>query len=144
MRKADPIASPTLARLYMSQGHWARARGMLEQLVERDPYDGDALALLARLGAQSGRLTVRRDGNDLHFRWHAIATHPAVSLVAVTTRAEGPGGLRVGVTSVPCTEPFGELRFALPSEHGAVAASIGRVVPGSGYVPSVVVPAFNW
>ena len=140
----DPIASPTLARLYMSQGHWARARGMLEQLIERDALDGDTLALLARLGPPTGRLTARREGDDLRLRWHAIATEPVMDLVAVTTRLDPGAGLRVGVTSVRCTKPFGELRFALPSEHGAVAASIGRVEPGVGYVPSVVATALSW
>lgn len=143
MVQPDPIASPTLARLYMSQGHWARARGMLEQLLQSDPLDGDALALLDRLGANSGRLTVKRDNDALRIRWHAVATHPASSVVALTARVDRTG-LRVGVTSVPCLQPFGELRFALPSADGAVAASIGRVIPGQGYLASVVAPPFSW
>lgn len=144
MSRPDPIASPTLARLYMSQGHWARARGMLEQLLDKDRLDPDALALMARIGQPSGRLTVRREGDDLRLRWHAIATRPVTHLVAVTTRLDRAAVVRCGVTSVQCEEPFGELRFALPSERGAVAASVGRVVPGSGYVPLVVAPPLSW
>lgn len=141
---SDPIASPTLARLYMSQGHWARARGMVEQLIDRDALDGDALALLARLGPAAGRLTVRRDGDDLRLKWHAVATSPPTYLVAITTRLDATAGLRVGVTSVRCEQPFGELRFALPSVRGAVAASIGRVESGRGYVASVVAAPLSW
>jgi len=144
MAKTDLIASPTLARLYMSQGHWSRARGMLESLVERDRYAGDALALLNRLGPQAGRLTVARDKEGLRLRWHAVATDPVVYLVAVTTFGTNATQPRVGVTSVCCDAPFGELRFGLPSAHGTVAASIGRVVSGRGYVPLVVASALTW
>jgi hypothetical protein len=59
-------------------------------------------------------------------------------------RAAEIGGVRTGVTSVCCEQPFGELRFALPSTHGAVAACIGRVARGAGFVPVVVAPPLTW
>ena len=143
MARDEPIASPTLARLYMSQGHWARARGMVEYLLQRDPLDGDALVLAERLGPLPGRLTARRDGDDLRLHWRGIKIEPAVHLVTVTA-ATADGVTRVGVTSVRVDKPFGEQRFALPTAHGSLAACIGRVHTGVGWVPMVVASALSW
>lgn len=138
----DPIASPTLSRLYMSQGHWGRARSMLESIVARDPTDGDALALLARLGGTGGRVSTKRDGNDLVVRWQGLPAR-GHHVVAVTTR-EHRGRVRTGVTSVPCREAFGEVRFALPSQRGSLAACAGRVDAEQGFVAIAIAPPLSW
>jgi hypothetical protein len=50
----DPLASPTLAQLYLAQGLHARAGAVLHQLRERGPEDGAVLALLRRLHIRAG------------------------------------------------------------------------------------------
>jgi hypothetical protein len=45
----DALASPTLAQLYLAQGHPGRARTTLDEVLADDPYNGMALALRERL-----------------------------------------------------------------------------------------------
>ncbi|GEM_PF-1806758 len=45
----DPLASPTLAQLYVAQGHFGKARRVLASLLASDPFNGPALALQQRL-----------------------------------------------------------------------------------------------
>jgi hypothetical protein len=45
----EPIASATLALLYLAQGHRSRAQTTLREVLETDPGNGYALALQARM-----------------------------------------------------------------------------------------------
>jgi hypothetical protein len=143
MTRPDPIASPTLARLYLAQGHEGKARAMVDRLRAADPYDGDALALATRLGRSPGRLSTRVASDDLVVQWQGIACDDATHVIAVTTRP-GPDGVRTGVTSVRCTEPFGRVRFARPQGRGALAACIGQLRPGHGLVVLAVATPVHW
>lgn len=66
--QADPIASATLARLYLTQGHASRAQAILAEVIERDPYDGDALALRSRLHPRPPRLSATVEDEMLSLR----------------------------------------------------------------------------
>ena len=46
---SEALASPTLALLYLAQGHPRRARATLAEVLEAEPENGYALALLERL-----------------------------------------------------------------------------------------------
>lgn len=72
MRPPDPIASATLARLYMSQGHWVRARAILDEVLTRAPFDGDALALRARFEPPRPRLGASLEDDALCLRWQGV------------------------------------------------------------------------
>jgi tetratricopeptide (TPR) repeat protein len=41
-RKEDPLLSPTLASLYMSQGHYQKAADVYQKLLARDPSDEES------------------------------------------------------------------------------------------------------
>lgn len=45
----EPIASPTLALLYLAQGHRSRAQATLLEVLEAEPTNGYALALHDRM-----------------------------------------------------------------------------------------------
>ncbi|PRQ02225.1 hypothetical protein ENSA5_25600 [Enhygromyxa salina] len=54
------LASPTLAQLYLAQGHPGRARTICREVLADDPTNGYALALLERLRrASAARLEAR-------------------------------------------------------------------------------------
>lgn len=143
MTQPDPIASPTLALLYVSQGHVPRARAILDELIDRDPDDGHALALAHRLGPPPGRIHAKLEGGDLVVTWQGIVVRPPVYVVAVTARSVG-ARVRTGVTSVRCRSPFGRVQFACPEGHGTLAACIGRVVPGGGFVAVAIAAPLAW
>ena len=51
MSQNDRLVSPTLAQLYMAQGHRTRARETVEALLAEDPSQGVALVLRERLNS---------------------------------------------------------------------------------------------
>jgi hypothetical protein len=74
------LASPTLAQLYLAQGHVEHARTICKQVLEQDSTNGYALALLERLRpVETARVRVRfvassATGNELgagqlEFNW---------------------------------------------------------------------------
>lgn len=143
MTSSDPIASPTLALLYLAQGHAPKARAMIEELLRDDPLDGHALALARRVGPPPARINVRLEGSELVVTWQGVPIRPAVHVLAVTTRGDG-ARVRTGVTSAPCRAPFGRVVFARPAGHGALAACIGRVVPERGFVALAIAAPLSW
>src|SRR5689334_12535814 len=55
-RPFDATLALTLARLYLGQKAWAKARGVLEPVVERDPDHAEAAYLLAQAQIGAGDL----------------------------------------------------------------------------------------
>lgn len=143
MTSSDPIASPTLALLYVAQGHVPKARAILAELLAADPFDGHALALAQRIGPPPSRMNVRLEGDDFVVTWQGVPIRPAAHVVAVTARGDG-ARVRTGVTSAPCRSPFGRVAFARPSGHGALAVCIGRVVSGRGFVAVAIAAPLEW
>ncbi len=65
----DRLASPTLAQLYLAQGHLARARQQVRAMLQREPEHRLARALQRRLRASEAprlELTAER---SLRLRW---------------------------------------------------------------------------
>jgi hypothetical protein len=157
----DPIASSTLAHLYVAQGHHRRARAMLSEVVTADPTDGHALVLLRRLSAVGeGTLRGEDEGDVVRWRWQRISTPMSVAsgsgerlqglqglhLVVVCCADVGPQ-TRLRVTSTPCRQPMGQWAWPKPVPQGTVVASIGRVAGrGSdlGFVPLLVSEPIGW
>lgn len=140
MTSKDPIASATLARLYLTQGHGSRARAILEEVLARDPHDGDALALRARLRPRPRLAATIDDG--LALRWQGVSAPERLHLV-VLLLGEHDGAVQSLVTSRPCTGTFGRHRLPLPWARGVLVASLGRV-DERGYAPQVVAEPLGW
>lgn len=142
MSSTDPIASATLARLYLEQGHGNRAHAILGEVLARSPLDGDALALRARLSAPRPRLSAAVEDDALVLRWQAVTEPGRVHLVVCLW---GGGGRwpRQWVTSRACTSAFGRHRLPLPFARGVLVASLGWV-DARGYAPQVVAEPLGW
>ncbi len=128
----DPIATPTLARLYLGQGHVERARAVIADCLARDPWDGHALALRDRLAARSdATLTIVHDGDALRIAWNAVEmpTRAQVVLVAIT---QSGAPIATWVTSTRCATAIGSWEIALPFPRGSACACIGRLESGPG------------
>ncbi len=141
MTLPDPIASATLARLYLSQGHWVRARAILDEVLARTPLDGDALALRARFERPRPRLSATLDGDRFCLRWQGVA-EPSQMHVVATLWCSGPHP-RAHVTSRPCTGAFGQHHLPSPWARGVLVACVGRV-EAQGYAPVVVAEPLGW
>ncbi|MCA9707767.1 MAG: tetratricopeptide repeat protein [Myxococcales bacterium] len=142
MKPADPIASATLARLYMTQGHWGRAAAILDEVLARLPFDGDALALRARLEPPRPRLAATLEDDRLSLRWQGV-TDPANTHVVLCLLGGDDPLPRPRVTSRRCTGAFGRHLLPTPWARGILVASLGRVDP-RGYAPAVVAEPLGW
>ena len=140
MSRHDPIASPTLAQLYIAQGHLRKARSVVEEVLERDPLDGHALHLASRLRAVGeAQLTAAVDAEEIALRWQKVPLVPPTHVVLVCFVG---GVVRVG--SVPCATQNGRWAAPRPEGPGSAAACIGRVVAGRGFVPITVARPVSW
>ncbi|MGB1699120.1 MAG: hypothetical protein ACPHRO_04135 [Nannocystaceae bacterium] len=117
----DPLASPTLAALYLRQGHLPRAASVADTLLTKNPEDGVALALrhrirwLTTLGLeawiQRGELALRLAGtHDEPLTLH-VEFFPSRSF----------GAYRV---CQPWTSTRGSVRLPLPGPRGAAVAKL--------------------
>ncbi|MGH1347003.1 MAG: hypothetical protein ACRBN8_35890 [Nannocystales bacterium] len=142
-RSRDPIASTTIARLYLAQGHRRKAARMLETLIARDSGDGSALHLRERLErTEMPTLTAAVDENLLEVTWEGVRDAPRRHVVVVSYLGEASLP-RVQVTSVTCEEATGECTFARPREPGSAAICIG-FVSSDGFVAEAVTSPLVW
>lgn len=142
MTLPDPIASATLARLYMAQGHWVRARAILDEVLARVPFDGDALALLARLRPVRPRLSATIEDDGIGLRWQGVSEPERLHVVVVMWGGEVVPP-RQWVTSRPCTGAFGRHHLPRPWPRGMLVAALGCVDDG-GFAPHVVADPLGW
>ncbi len=130
----DPLASPTLAQLYLSQGHMGKARKVIQDILAQDPTQGHALALLHRVHAQgSASISAHPEDLTVHVRWRVrdpgLASGAPLHVVVVT---HGPrpgsngGGTASRVSSVPCTGKGGELHLDLPEGPASACIALAR------------------
>jgi hypothetical protein len=98
----EPIASATLALLYLAQGHRARAEATLSEVLASDPSNGYALALHDRMQP--------RPTAQLHARFVASST--------------GIGGIDIGGIDIGAHLGIGELELEwsipepiIPADH---------------------------
>jgi len=142
-RSRDPIASTTIARLYLAQGHRRKAARMLDALLDRDATDGAALHLRDRLERTSvPTLTAAVDEEHLEVTWEHVRSIPARHVVVVSFLGEATLP-RVHVTSVACEEAAGECTFARPKDPGSAAICLGFVGP-EGFVAEAVTSPLVW
>jgi len=139
----DPIASTTIARLYLAQGHRRKAARVLEAMLERDSRNGGALHLRERLDRTAPpTLTAAVDDAHLDVTWEGVRTDPLRHVVVVSFL--GAAALpRVVVTSVACENTAGERAFARPQEPGSASVCVGFVGPG-GFVAEAVTSPLVW
>lgn len=142
MTPPDPIASATLARLYMAQGHWVRARAILDEVLTRTPFDGDALALLARLRPARPRLVAAIEDEGIGLRWQGVTEPERHHVVIAMWGGDGVPPHRC-VTSRPCTGAFGRHHLPCPWPRGMLVAALGRVDHG-GFAPQAVAEPLGW
>lgn len=142
-RSRDPIASTTIARLYLAQGHRRKAARMLEALIERDPADGAALHLRERLEmTEVPTLTAAVDDSVLEVSWEHVRAEPRRHVVIASFLGDGTLP-RVAVTSVPCEAASGACTFARPRDPGSAAVCVGFVGP-EGFVAEAVTSPLVW
>ena len=144
MTRSDPIASPTLAQLYIKQGHLGHAHEVLAQVLDEDPRNGVALVLRDRLHHRAaGTLALEVERGELDIKWQHVRLRPNLHLVLMWTFRERDGSLHMRVTSVPCASQRGRHRVSTPAPHGSVVVSIGHVDSG-GYVAEAVAEPMHW
>jgi hypothetical protein len=144
MMSRDPLASPTLAQLYIEQGHLRRARKVLDAVLAEHPLQGQALAMRDRLRhAGEGSLVCEHQGREVHLRWQKVATSPGLHLVMVTTWREGET-VRKRVESVRHERSAGEHRCRAREGPASFVACIGAVDPAHGFVAMAVADPITW
>jgi hypothetical protein len=142
-RSRDPIASTTIARLYLAQGHRRKAARMLDALIDRDPADGAALHLRERLEATTvPTVTAAVDEEHLEITWESVRAQPQRHVIVVSFLGEGALP-RTVVTSIPCEDAAGACTFARPREPGSASVCVGFVGP-SGFVAEAVTSPLVW
>lgn len=142
-RSRDPIASTTIARLYLAQGHRRKAARMLDALIDRDPADGSALHLRERLErTEMPTLTAAVDEAHLEVTWEGVHETPPRHVVVVSYLGDATLP-RIQVTSVACEEAIGECTFARPTAPGSAAVCLGFMGPG-GFVAEAVTSPLVW
>lgn len=155
----DALSSPTLALLYLAQGHPARAQATLDEVLADDPHNGMALALRERL--ELGPVPVVHAalepgegvGDALVLSWSMPDLHPQLGsrleLVLAFARADGAAALRY--TSRTCAGPRGRERIPAPLWPGSLALALvahvrsGKSTPASEKLRFLAVaPPLTW
>ncbi|MFO7562701.1 MAG: hypothetical protein R6X02_08650 [Enhygromyxa sp.] len=133
----EPIASATLALLYLAQGHRTRARATISEVLELDPSNGYALALQdrvqprlhAKLHARfvaSSTTGIDIGAGELELEWSIPAAvipegHRLDVMVGFATR-DRPS---LRLSSIACLDREGVQR--IPAPLGPASAAIALV-----------------
>ncbi len=134
---ADPVASTTLALLYVAQGYEDKALAVLESVLAADPFCGPALALLARLDRPRAKLEAHIQNGELDVAW-ARAPRDAAVVIAMRFGDE----LTPLVTSQPCGGARGRWVMPLPDGPAAVSLTLARLEDGHPRYLAVAQPLF--
>lgn len=134
MAKHDPLASPTLAQLYIGQGHLDRARETIAKLLAEDPELGEALVLRDRLDATSQAKLELEVDREVILRWVVPARlweslERPPSLVLCTQAAQGDRAPYY--LSGTAEEASGELHLPFAFRSGSACACLA-VLKGEG------------
>lgn len=116
------LATSTLVRLYLGQAHFDKAQELAMTLVERDPEDGEALALLDRCRRAVGcRLRTRFAPGRLSLHWDLrgrVLPPEQASLHVHLFDASAPGA-KVEHREIRCHASAGKVTIPLTFENGA-------------------------
>jgi hypothetical protein len=132
----EPLASPTLAQLYLAQGHPGRARATLDEVLADDPHNGMALALRERLRLHpQAEVHARFEpgsgfGGEIELSWSVPERFPdmRLELVFAIARLRDDSALRF--SSRICRAPRGTER--IPAPLGPASAALALVVREQG------------
>jgi len=139
----DPIASTTLALLYVAQGHHRRARQVLDAVLARDPCEGHALQLQSRLRLlERAEVSVEPVGDHLQAQWRGAPAGAHAILVAFSF--DDRGILRQWVTSVVCDMPTGAEKFPIPFHRGHGVCCLGGVDTHGRFVARTTSRPTHW
>lgn len=152
----EPIASPTLALLYLAQGHRARAQATVNEVLALEPFNGYALALRERMHEApkvelSARFVPRAaavidiGAGELELRW---AIPPALVdperrldvVIAIATRQRAV----LAYTSIPCLDRRATQRFATPLGPASAAVALVASRPGGSLEILAVAEPQSW
>lgn len=132
----EALASPTLAQLYLAQGHPGRARTTLDEVLTDDPYNGMALALRERLRLHPhAEVQARFDpgsgfGGAIELSWSVperlpwLRSEARLELVFAIARLRDESALRF--SSRICRSARGSER--IPAPLGPASAALALVV----------------
>lgn len=145
-REEDPLASPTLAQLYVTQGHYARAAKVLDVVLESEPFNGHALALRTRLEQRKGaRIEVEREGDTLRIQYeHALDPDLAVHVVVAAWSRAGGQVRAQPMRSLPCATRRGRVEVAAPAGPGSACACLATLDPGGPLRVLAVTDTVTW
>ncbi len=129
MSAEDPLASPTLAQLYITQGHYERAESVLEAVLGAQPLNAHALALRERVDARRcAHLSLARQDTQLLARFaapHELAED--VHVLLASWRLVGGRPVSEPLRSRACLGAEGELLFPAPAGPASACACLARL-----------------
>jgi hypothetical protein len=138
-----PVATPTIARLYLRQGKLEHAERMFEQLAQSRPSDVKLAAELAQAReaiaatqkathAPSDELKLKANGRELHCAWkispqgsergELVLGNPGSLVLRVAGFPANPTALP---KDIPLNASSGARKITAPAGASLVAASVG-------------------
>ena len=144
MTRLDPIASATLAKLYIDQGHFTRAAKVIDAVLANQPFQGAALVLRERLRSHAPTsVTCERHDDFLVVRWHKARTRDALRVLVKIITFDDSGGLLKVERILPCEQTHGTHRIPLEAAIGSAAVCLARRTNGR-MIPVAVASAVSW
>lgn len=152
----EPLASVTLALLYLGQGHRSRARATLDEVLEAEPGNGYALALHDRmktrprpqLGARfvaSSAAGIDIGAGELELSWSiAPAIVPADHRLFVVVGFASKDGRSLRYTSIPCLDRSATRRLPAPLGPASAAVALVASKPGAPLQILAVAEPTHW
>lgn len=134
------LASPTMAQIFMHQGHFQRARETLDVVLEDNPEAGAALVLRDRLRLLDGpAIQARSDGRVLEVRWQEAPDDAHVLVIVFRGRS-------IYVTSRACGAAAGQARVEIPgpTRPGAASVCLAQIGDDGAPRPIAVTEAVVW
>ena len=119
---SDLLASATLVKLYVEQGHLGRAREVVKALLQRDPHHGHARAWEERLRVRTHAVVnCRLDAEGVvAARWQRV---PGARRARLEVHVFEAGETEATVHRTTCERPGGTFEVARPV-HGSALACI--------------------
>jgi hypothetical protein len=148
----EPLASPTLALLYLAQGHRGHARRTLDEVLATEPDNGYALALdermrrppVAQLSARfvaSSTTGIELGVGELEISWTLPrGLVPPDQQVHVIIAFASPARESLFYTSIPCLDASATTRVPAPLGPASAALTLVAQQPG-GALTYLSIPA---
>jgi hypothetical protein len=128
---ASTLASATIARLYLQQGHFDKAQAVINALLSLSPSQGEALALRERLvKCQKGSIKARMNRGQIEITWQVLHVDPNSSQhLRIDCFSDGVSSAKS--FDHACVEPNGVFTLAAPFSTGACACCLVSRAEGS-------------